>query len=95
MTCELKSIVDALSSLEHNVMNHYGNEAVPYPSEEELKEIVDLSRAVLFPGFYGRRVPVQEREQLQRLAHGPIASRPAGALRPLLRPPARGFLERA
>ena len=53
---DFKHTVDALSSLEHNVMNHYGNEAVPYPSEEELREIVELTRALLFPGFYGRRL---------------------------------------
>lgn len=53
---DFKKTVDALSSVEHNVMNHYGNEAVPYPSEDELREIVELSRAVLFPGYYGRRL---------------------------------------
>jgi len=53
---DFKKVVDALSSVEHNVMNHYGKESVPYPSEDELKDIVELTRTILFPGFYGRRL---------------------------------------
>lgn len=53
---DFNKIVDSLSSVEHHVMSHYGNDAVPYPSGEELREIVELTRAVLFPGFYGRRL---------------------------------------
>lgn len=53
---DFKKTVDSLSSIEHNLMSHYGKDAVPYPSGDELKEIVELTRAVLFPGFYGRRL---------------------------------------
>lgn len=53
---DFSKTVEDLSSVEHNLMNHYGKESVPYPSQEELKEIVEMTRTILFPGYFGRRL---------------------------------------
>ncbi len=47
-------IVDKLSDVSDAWLYHYGKEATPFPSADELRDIVDLSRDLLFPGYYGR-----------------------------------------
>lgn len=48
--------VEALSDLSQSEMHHYGMEGVPFPSVAELREIVELCRSLLFPGYYGHGV---------------------------------------
>jgi serine O-acetyltransferase len=48
--------VQQLSSFSDDALYHYGSESTPFPSNEELKEIVDLCRSLLFPGFYGKNI---------------------------------------
>lgn len=45
-----------LSDISSSELHHYGIEGVPFPSVQELREIVELCRSVLFPGYYGKSV---------------------------------------
>lgn len=46
--------VSQLSALTGSDLYHYGQESVPFPSGEELREIINLCRCLLFPGYYGK-----------------------------------------
>lgn len=48
------SVIDALSNFD-TLQNayHHTNDGLPFPSGATLKEIVDLTRAILFPGYFG------------------------------------------
>lgn len=48
--------VKRLSAVSDNSLYHYGQCAVPFPSVEELKGIVELCRQLIFPGYYGRSI---------------------------------------
>ena len=48
--------VKALSSLNDSSFYHYGVESVPFPSVTELKEIVEICRSLLFPGYFGKSI---------------------------------------
>lgn len=50
---DLTKTVSALSDISDSALHHYGIDGVPFPSVPELREIVELCRAVLFPGYYG------------------------------------------
>lgn len=50
----IQETVLKLSTLQQNgAMSHSNKDGDPNPSREELKEIVELCRAILFPGFFG------------------------------------------
>lgn len=53
---DLTKTVEALSNIGESELHHYGIEGVPFPSVPELREFVELCRAVLFPGYYGKSV---------------------------------------
>lgn len=53
---DLNKTVNALSDISESALHHYGIDGVPFPSVPELREIVDLCREVLFPGYYGRAI---------------------------------------
>lgn len=46
--------VKKLSDLTASNLHHYGHETIPFPSVNELNEIIDLCRSLLFPGYYGK-----------------------------------------
>lgn len=48
--------ITALSDISNSALHHYGIEGVPFPSVQELEDIVELCRSVLFPGYYGKLV---------------------------------------
>lgn len=45
-----------LSDISNSELHHYGIEGVPFPSVQELRDIVEICRSVLFPGYYGKSV---------------------------------------
>jgi len=45
-----------LSDISNSELHHYGIEGVPFPSVQELQEIVEICRSVLFPGYYGKSI---------------------------------------
>jgi serine O-acetyltransferase len=49
-------IVYQLSDISDSELYHYGQESTPFPSADELRDIVDLCRDLLFPGYYGRNL---------------------------------------
>jgi len=51
-----ENVVDSLSDISNSEMHHYGIDGVPFPSGEKLIEVVDLCRALLFPGYYGKSI---------------------------------------
>ena len=55
ITHQLIQTVDELSEPEalHGIC-HEHRDGDPLPSAKELEEIIELSRSILFPGFYGR-----------------------------------------
>lgn len=54
-TSVLNTVTEALSSKEsYQGLFHQHNEGEPIPSSKTLKEIVNLLRAILFPGYYGK-----------------------------------------
>lgn len=53
---DFNETVNQLSDISSSELHHYGIEGIPFPSVLELREIVDLCRSVLFPGFYGKSV---------------------------------------
>jgi serine O-acetyltransferase len=55
MTHILTNTVDKLSSQESlKGLFHQHKEGYPLPSSKALEEIIELSRAILFPGYYGK-----------------------------------------
>ena len=48
------STITLLSDISKNELHRYGIEGVPFPSVPELRKIVELCNAVLFPGYYGK-----------------------------------------
>lgn len=50
---DLSKTVDTLSNISDSALHHYGIDGIPFPSVPNLREIVELCRAVLFPGYYG------------------------------------------
>lgn len=48
--------IAALSDISQSELHHYGIEGVPFPSVQELREIIELCRSVLFPGYYGKSI---------------------------------------
>jgi len=53
---DFNKTVQALSDIRDSELHHYGIEGVPFPSVPELREIVELCRSVLFPGYYGKSI---------------------------------------
>lgn len=53
---DLRKTVEALSNISDSQLHHYGIDGVPFPSVPELREFVELCRAVLFPGYFGKSV---------------------------------------
>lgn len=53
---DFEKTVAALSSLNNQQLNHFDNEIIPFPSVAELKEIVDICRSLLFPGYFGNSI---------------------------------------
>lgn len=53
---DLTKTVTALSDISESALHHYGIDGVPFPSVTELREIVELCRSVLFPGYYGKSI---------------------------------------
>lgn len=53
---ELGQTVQLLSNISASELHHYGIDGVPFPSVPELREIIELCRSVLFPGYYGKSV---------------------------------------
>lgn len=53
---ELGKTVQLLSNISASELHHYGIDGVPFPSVPELREIIELCRSVLFPGYYGKSV---------------------------------------
>ena len=53
---DLTQTVGALSNIGDSELHHYGIDGVPFPSVPELRDIVELCRAVLFPGYFGKTV---------------------------------------
>jgi len=53
---DLTKTVEALSNISDSELHHYGIDGVPFPSVPELRDIVELCRSVLFPGYYGKSV---------------------------------------
>ena len=54
-TSVLDTVTEALSSKEsYQGLFHQHSEGEPIPSSKELKEIIGLLRAILFPGYYGK-----------------------------------------
>ena len=53
---DFNETVNKLSDISSSKLHHYGIERIPFPSVLELREIVDLCRSVLFPGFFGKSV---------------------------------------
>lgn len=53
---ELEKTVASLSNISNSELHHYGIDGVPFPSVPELRDIVELCRTVLFPGYYGKSV---------------------------------------
>jgi len=53
---DLSKTVQALSNIGDSELHHYGIDGVPFPSVPELRDIVELCRSVLFPGYYGKSV---------------------------------------
>ncbi|MDO4497532.1 MAG: serine acetyltransferase [Bacteroidales bacterium] len=45
-----------LSNISQSELHHYGIEGVPFPSVPELKEVVEICRSLLFPGYYGKSI---------------------------------------
>lgn len=45
-----------LSNISESELHHYGMEGVPFPSVPELKEVVEICRSLLFPGYYGKSI---------------------------------------
>lgn len=55
ITQQLIQTIDELSELEAlQGICHEHRDGDPLPSAKELEEIIELSRSILFPGFYGR-----------------------------------------
>ena len=52
----LDSIVTRLSAVTDHALYHYGQDSIPFPSVEELRDIVELCRRLIFPGYYGRSI---------------------------------------
>jgi len=51
---KIQTAVKELASLQQDgVLSHCNQEGDPNPSREELKEIIELCRSILFPGFFG------------------------------------------
>jgi serine O-acetyltransferase len=50
------NIVTQLSDISDSELYHYAQESTPFPSADELHDIVDLCRDLLFPGYYGRNL---------------------------------------
>ena len=48
--------ISTLSDISQSKLHHYGIEGIPFPSVPELREIVDICRSVLFPGYYGKSI---------------------------------------
>lgn len=48
--------IKQLSEVKHPQLGHYEQEIIPFPSVVELKEIVDICRSLLFPGFFGNSI---------------------------------------
>ena len=53
---DLTKTVSALSDISDSKLHHYGIEGVPFPSVTELREIVEICRMVLFPGYFGKGI---------------------------------------
>lgn len=53
---DLQQTVASLSNISNSELHHFGIDGVPFPSVPELREIVELCRSVLFPGYYGKSV---------------------------------------
>ena len=53
---DLGKTVQLLSNISASELHHYGIDGVPFPSVPELREIIELCRSVLFPGYYGKSV---------------------------------------
>lgn len=53
---DLSKTVQSLSNISDSQLHHYGIDGVPFPSVPELREIVELCRMVLFPGYYGKSI---------------------------------------
>lgn len=53
---DLSKTVSALSDISDSKLHHYGIEGVPFPSVTELREIVEICRMVLFPGYFGKGI---------------------------------------
>lgn len=53
---DFNKTVDTLSNIENSELLHYGIEGIPFPSVSELRQIVEVCRATLFPGFSGKPV---------------------------------------
>ena len=53
---DFNETVNKLSDISSSELHHYGIEGIPFPSVLVLREIVDLCRSVLFPGYYGKPV---------------------------------------
>jgi len=45
-----------LSNISESELHHYGIEGVPFPSVPELKEVVEICRSLLFPGYFGKSI---------------------------------------
>jgi len=45
-----------LSNISDSELHHYGIEGVPFPSVPELREVVEICRSLLFPGYYGKSI---------------------------------------
>lgn len=45
-----------LSNISESELHHYGIEGVPFPSVPELREVVEICRSLLFPGYYGKSI---------------------------------------
>ena len=53
---DFQQTVASLSNISNSELHHFGIDGVPFPSVPELREIVELCRSVLFPGYYGKSV---------------------------------------
>ena len=53
---DLQQTVASLSNISNSELHHFGIDGVPFPSVPELRDIVELCRSVLFPGYYGKSV---------------------------------------
>ena len=51
----LNQVVEELASpASYKDLYHEGNDGMPLPSGEVLQQIIDLTRSIIFPGYYGR-----------------------------------------